>query len=255
MAIEHRVAFAEVFDGEAPAHDEALHAAAAIRPNDRVLDIGCGTGHSTRAAARKAGAGRVLGVDISPGSIEHARHLTALAGLTNVSFEVADAQTHPFGTGEFDVCISRFGTMFFADPHAAFANLARSLRADGRLVVLVWQDAEYNEWFGAVGEALGDTGDPEPFSLGDPDTVRDVLRDFADVEFSVVHAPVRYGADAAIAYEFVLGFQGPAQTLAALDAADADAARARLRTMIEAHETDDGVLFDSRAWVISARRN
>src|SRR4051812_29671878 len=102
---EHRVAFAEVFDDEARPHDEVLHAAADITPTDRVLDVGCGTGHSTRTAARAASEGSALGIDISGPLIEHARQLSAEAGLGNVAFEDADAGRHPFPAAHFDVCI------------------------------------------------------------------------------------------------------------------------------------------------------
>ena len=54
-------------------------------------------------------------------------------------YEHGDAQVHPFAADHYDVAISRFGTMFFSDPVAAFSNIARALRASGRLVVLVWQ--------------------------------------------------------------------------------------------------------------------
>jgi SAM-dependent methyltransferase len=254
--VEHRIAFAHVFDREVPEHDEVLHAEAAVAAHDRVLDIGCGTGVSTRRAARVATAGRVLGVDVSAPLVQHARRLAAEEGLTHTEFEVADAQTHPFPAAGFDVVISRFGVMFFADPPAAFANLARALRPGGRLAVLVWQHKADNEWSGAVDEAFGIDGDPaaEPWSLADPDVVRATLADFVDVELVDVHAPMFWGDDPETAFGFVTGLSAQQAMLSELDAGGRASVEQRLRDLMAAHLTAAGVLFDSRAWVVSARR-
>ena len=122
------------YDAELRLHNELLRRAYGIRPHDHVLDIGCGAGQTTRDAARLAVAGSVVGVDLSAPLIERARRLTDSEGLHNVRFERADAETHHFPAERFDVAISRFGTMFFGDPVAAFTNIARALRREGRLV-------------------------------------------------------------------------------------------------------------------------
>jgi ubiquinone/menaquinone biosynthesis C-methylase UbiE len=129
------------YDSELGRYHERLRAAADVRTADRVLDIGCGTGQTTRDAARSAPSGSALGVDVSGPMVERARRLSEQAGIRNVSFERADAQVHPFAPESFTLGISRFGTMFFADPVAAFANLGRALRPGARLVQLVWQTA------------------------------------------------------------------------------------------------------------------
>ena len=112
----HRIRYAAVFDAEARPHNERFRAATGVAPADRVLDIGCGTGQSTRDAARAAVAGRALGIDLSADMLDHARQVSRAEGLRNISFEQADAQVHAFPAGGFDVAISRFGSMFFADP-------------------------------------------------------------------------------------------------------------------------------------------
>ena len=103
--------------------------------------------------------------------------------------------------------------MFFTDAVATFANIGRALRPDARLVLLVWQHPERNEWFTATRRALGDSGtstpsgrDLEPFSLADPsDTQRMLIAAGLDeIEFTDVHEPVYYGPAAATAYEAVL---------------------------------------------------
>ena len=86
-----------------------------------------------------AQAGSALGVDISVPAIERARELAEAQGVRNVTFEQADAQVHRFPRERFDLAISRFGTMFFAEPVAAFTNIGRALRPAGRLVMMVWQ--------------------------------------------------------------------------------------------------------------------
>jgi SAM-dependent methyltransferase len=234
-----------------------------------VLDIGCGTGQSTREAAREAAraaaGGSVLGVDLSAPAIELARQLTAREGLSNVSYQRADAQVHPFPAGYFDLCISRFGTMFFADPVAAFANIGTALRPGGRLVMLVWQARERNEWSTAIRRAIAGpdvsapgqvTHSPDPFALGDPEVARGVLAaaGFTAAGFTGVDEPVYYGPNPDAAYDLVLGLRDPQERLAGLDAAAAGRARQRLRAVLAEHDTGRGVYFGSRAWVVTARR-
>ncbi|MEO8702839.1 MAG: methyltransferase domain-containing protein [Kofleriaceae bacterium] len=243
--LPHRVRHADAFDAEAPAHDERLHAAARIQPGEHVLDIGCGTGHSTRTAARAAAPGCVLGVDISAPLLEHARATTP---LDNVTYEQGDAQIYPFLDGHFDVVISRFGAMFFTDAAAAFTNIARALRPGGRLALLVWQRRELNEWAVAIGDALGMTPTPTmlaAFSLGDDAEARQLLAGagFEDIQFIDVHEPVYYGRDVTAALTFVGGF------LSTQDARDSDQ---RLRAMLAGHHRATGVYLDSRAWIITA---
>ncbi|MGP3913217.1 class I SAM-dependent methyltransferase [Nonomuraea sp. 10N515B] len=98
-----------------------------------MLDVGCGTGQTTRLAARTAPHGHALGVDLSEPMLARARATAIAEGITNLRFEQGDAQVHPFPEGGFDVAISRGGIMFFADPVAAFANIGRALRPSGRL--------------------------------------------------------------------------------------------------------------------------
>ncbi|MEV0720129.1 methyltransferase domain-containing protein [Asanoa sp. NPDC050611] len=233
----------------------ALRRTWALRPEDRVLDVGCGAGQSTRDAAGVAAG--VLGVDVSAPAVERAR--ASAQDLRNVRFEVADAQTHPFEPGGFDVAISRFGTMFFADPVAAFGNIGRALRPGGRLVMVVWQAADRNEWDVALRRALGvsaaDDG-PDPFSLADPARLEEILRaaGFADLALEDVHEPVFFGPDTAAALAWVNGFTCTSEACKRLDPAAAARAQERLHETLEARRTDDGIWFDARAWIVTARR-
>ena len=225
-----------------------------------VLDIGCGTGQSTREAARAAGTGSALGVDVSAPMLERARQLSDDQGLANVTYQQADAQVHRFPPPRFDLCISRFGTMFFADPVAAFTNIGRALCPSARLVLLVWQERDRNEWATAIRQTLpaasATPGGPDPLSLADPTVTEGILAaaGFADVSFTDVHEPVYYGPDSATALDAVLRLLKFEDQLANLDATAAEQARTRLRTTLDAHDTDGGVFFDSRAWLVTARR-
>jgi SAM-dependent methyltransferase len=249
---------AERHDAELRLHNVHLRAAAGVRTGERVLDIGCGTGQTTREAGRAAAPGHVLGVDVSAPAIKRARELTGAEGLDNVAYELADAQVHPLAAERYDVAISRFGTMFFADPVAAFANIGGALRPGARLALLVWQARERNEWALEIDAALGaEPDDDGAFSLGDPEATTRILEraGFVDIRFSEVHEPVFYGADVAAALEFVHGFRSTVEALASLEAAAAARAEHRLHDVLAAHRRgDDGVVFDSRAWLLSACR-
>jgi SAM-dependent methyltransferase len=247
------------YDEELRAHNERLRSAAGIRSGERVLDIGCGAGQTTREAARAAAPGEALGIDVSEAALERARELAAAEGVRNVSFELGDAQTHPFEAGRFDVAISRFGTMFFSDPIAAFGNIARALRPDGRLVAIVWQRHGDNEWAVAIDEAVGSRmGEGmNPFSLGDPDVTAPILEraGFGDVRFEDAQEPMFFGSDVAEALEWVTGFSDVQDALDAVAPDARERALQRLREALGARcHPDRGVSFVSRAWLVTARR-
>ena len=251
------------YDAELRLLNEVLRSSYDIRSHDHVLDIGCGAGQSTRDAARLAAAGTVLGVDVSASMIERARRLADDVGLRTVRFEQGDAQTHRFAAEHFDVAISRFGVMFFADPVAAFTNIARAIRPRGRLHMMVWQDQHRNEWSVSIQRAIAGGADvpapspraPDAFSLGDPITTARILESagFDDATFTDVHEPVYYGADVDAAFEWVSGFSN---VNVVLQRSDESAARTReqLLQTFAAHSSKDGVWFDSRAWIVEARR-
>ena len=164
--------------------DHDLLAAADVGATDVVLDIGCGTGQTTLSAARLAPDGFALGVDLSAPQLAQARRAAAEQRVPNVAFEQGDAQVHPLAPGAFDLAVSRFGIMFFADPVAAFANIAGALRSDGRLTFVTPQAAADQPWFTEpIAGLLADTpdvpsaddGSPGMFSFADPDRIVAVL--------------------------------------------------------------------------------
>src|SRR6185437_3929428 len=108
--------------------------AAGLRPGPDVLDVGCGCGGTTLAAARLVAPGQAVGLDLSGPMLARARADAEAAGLGNLLFLQGDAQVHELDAARFDVVLSRFGVMFFTDPVAAFANLRSATRPGGRLV-------------------------------------------------------------------------------------------------------------------------
>ena len=252
------------YDAELQRHNEVLRQACGVQFRDHVLDIGCGSGQTTREAARAARAGSALGVDVSAAAVERAREAARAGGIRNVTFERANAEVYRFPQERFDVAISRFGTMFFDDPAAAFANISRALRPAGRLVMMVWQAPEHNEWDVTIRQSLRaaegpvavPSGLPDPFSLANPPAVTEILEGtgFADVTFTDVSEPVYYGPDVDAATDWVRGFAYTREILRQLDPTAAEGAVGRLREALAAHLSDDGVWFNSRGWIVTARR-
>jgi SAM-dependent methyltransferase len=252
--------YPEFFESSVRRHQAKLMEAAALTAEARVLDIGCGTGDSTRDAARAAKRGAAVGIDLSARMLERAR--AAARDLTNATFVQGDAQTYPFEPGSFDVAISRTGAMFFADQTAAFTNIARAMRAGGRLALVSWQGPERNERFLSFVDALTLGGGlappppnaPSPFAHADPSRTEQILTGagFADVRIDPLELPMYFGATADDGYEVL------SRLLAWMTGTLAEGERARafrrLRDTLVAHETPDGVTYRSSAWLITAER-
>ncbi|WP_026410852.1 class I SAM-dependent methyltransferase [Actinomadura oligospora] len=246
------------YDAMMGGFNEPILDLAAIGGHDEVLDVGCGTGQITLLAARRAG--RAVGVDISEPMLTRARADAAEQGIANARFERADAEVHPFGKGGFDVVLSRGGVMFFTDPTAAFANIARALRPGGRMVFIVPQaggpDSEYAQATAALAPLMRG---PSPAaqgmgSLSDPDRIRAVLGDagLADVDVRPVSAPMDYGRDATDAADFILS-QGPVRhNLRDLDQAALIRVREELRDGLAPFAEPDGVRIRGSVWLVSA---
>nr|BFD86838.1 methyltransferase domain-containing protein [Streptomyces sp. Xyl84] len=239
--------------------------AAGITGDHRTLDLGCGSGQTTRLAALRAARGRALGLDLSGPMLAEARACAEREGITNVSFTQGDAQAHPFEAGAFDAAISRFGVMFFADPVAAFGNVGRALRPGGRLAFVCPADAALNDWMTAMAAlrdvlplgGFGQPGLPGMFSLAAPDRIRDVLTTagFTGITINQTHAYGVWGAGAEDAAEFLLG-TGPGRHLMEQAGATARAlARRTLMDHLRGHEATDGtVRLRSTSWLVRADR-
>ncbi|MFC1432109.1 class I SAM-dependent methyltransferase [Streptacidiphilus sp. N1-3] len=246
-----------------------LLGAAAIGADATVLDVGCGAGRTTRLAARQAVHGRALGLDLSLPMLERARATTRQEGIRNVAFEHGDAQVHPLAPGAFDTVISRFGVMFFADPVAAFGNLARALRPGGRMAFICGADAERNQWIEVLAvlrpflpaNDFGAPGSAGMFSLADPGRIHDVLSaaGLAAVSVERVEADGTWGQDADDAAAFMLD-TGPGHHLAATLEPDArNRARLALTEALRDHEVrqQEGghtVRLRGTGWLVTADR-
>lgn len=261
---DHWTDFEEEYNASSKHHYRRLRDAAAIAPGERVLDFGCGTGETTRDAARASGTGSALGLDLSARMIERARQRARDESRDNVAFEESDAQVHDFAPGSFDVAISRFGCMFFEDPVAAYANIGRAVRSGGRLAMLSWQPLTNQRWLQelrgalAIGRALPSPPPNErgPFGLATEDHILQVLGDagWTDIEVTESREPMHFGPNADHAYRL---FEHNSLTVGLSQGLD-DAQKAQmhesLRAMLRSHESPDGVEIESRAWLITARR-
>lgn len=152
---------------------------AALTSTDTVLDVGCGTGASTLAAAEKTSAGACLGIDLSQPLIDRACSRARTSPQDNAVFLVGDAQCFPFPVGCFSVLISRMGMAFFEDPVSAFRNLSIAMQARGRMIFLCWSRPERNPWFAipkSIAETrLNQTAPSDPYAPG-PTAFQDLGR-------------------------------------------------------------------------------
>ena len=236
------------------------------RPGERVLDVGCGNGALSLAIGPLvAPEGTVVGLDISGPMLAEATRRARAAGLENVRFERGDAQVHGLPEAGFDAFVSRFGVMFFDDPQAAFANLARSLRSGGRVVFACWRELTANEWLMVPVAAalthmpmpdLGKLGGPGPFSLAEPDHVRSILdgAGLAGVGVEDFRCPMWLGATVDDTVAFMQGTDMAATLLADVDDDVAAAAWEAVRSALAPHAGRDGVVLGGAAWLVTATK-
>lgn len=109
---------------------------AAVRPGERVLDVGCGTGNVALTAAREGA--HVVGSDLTPELLSEAKTAADVAGVEDVEWREADAEALPFDDASFDVVLSQFGHMFAPRPEVAVAEMLRVLRPGGRIAFSTW---------------------------------------------------------------------------------------------------------------------
>jgi SAM-dependent methyltransferase len=249
-------------------HGEAAMAAHPPRPGERVLDIGCGFGDTTRRLAELVGAeGEAVGIDVSEPFVELAREEAAEAGLGNVDYRLGDVQVADLG-GPFDYVFSRMGVMFFANPVQALANVRGAMAPGGRICFVVWRRKLDNAWVREAEEVVAGylehpeetdepTCGPGPFSMADADVVSEQLAiaGFEEIALRRIDLPLKMGADLDGAVDLVMSI-GPAGEVLRLWGDRAEEIRptiaAGIRGVLERFETDDGVLAPSSTWIISA---
>jgi ubiquinone/menaquinone biosynthesis C-methylase UbiE len=245
--------------------NERLLEFAHIAPGERVLDIGCGCGATSRAAAKRAGAkGRVVGIDISAPMLARARSLN---GGPNITYLLADAATYSFSGMMFDLALSRFGVMFFADPSAAFANVRRALKPGGRLAFICWQEMKANPWVAVpLAAALTCLPAPEPtdplapgpFAFADAQRVKRILSDagFSRIEVTSQAFTLLQSLGGPRALDDALGLAtevGPASRLLSEASPEGRAAAiAAIREALSPYVTPRGVAMGAHCWLVGA---
>jgi ubiquinone/menaquinone biosynthesis C-methylase UbiE len=184
--------------------------------NEHVLDVGCGTGATTLAAARQVGAeGHVLGIDISGPMIDVARDRARQAGSA-ATFLCADAQSHVFDVAQLDVILSRFGVMFFDDPVRAFGNLRSAAREGATLCAVAWREPGENPFMTTAERAAGpllpqiparQPEAPGQFAFADAQRVRRILDEsgWSEIEIRPLDVACRFPESELVRYVTRLG--------------------------------------------------
>ena len=247
---------------------DLLMAAADPRPGERVLDVGCCTGTTLLAsAAAVGGAGRVLGVDLSGPMLALADARCRAAGLSRAEVLWADAQDHAFAAGSFDLVLSRFGMMFFADPVAALRNLGRALRPGGRMALLAWGSADENPFFRIPGRiaaarlgpvAPPDPAAPGPLAFADAARVLGLLRaaGLADVAARAVDVSLDEAAGVAPVLTLLGAVGGLPRIMREKGGSEADmrAILAEVGQAFAPHVSDAGLRLPAKVNLFTARR-
>lgn len=240
----------------------SLYEAAAVSAGEAVIDVGCGGGATSREFARRAGpAGRVTGVDVSAAILAVARERGR--ELPNLAFETADAATAAAPTRRYDVLVSRFGVMFFADPVRAFSNLRGWLVPGGRVAFLCWQPLDRNPWMAAPASAAfrivpapppPEPGTPGPFAFADAERTVGILGQagFRTPRATPVTADMRWpDLPTALDYVMEMGVLGRALQ------DQPDGVRSAVREVVgsvlaERSDGDGAVALDCAAWLVTA---
>ncbi len=231
---------------------DAVMTALHVERGERVLDIGCGAGTTTAALARRGA--RATGADISELLVARARER-----YPECEFVVADVEAHAFD--RFDAAFSRFGVMFFGDPVAAFANLAR---AAARIAFVCWRAMDDNPLFtaplaaaSAVGIPMPEPADPYapgPFAFADRERVARILSDAGWRDIAIdPHDVMIGGHPLPDAVELALEI-GPLGRLLREHPASRDRAIDAVRDVLGRHVTDGRVMMTSATWIVTARR-
>ncbi|HEY5289206.1 MAG TPA: class I SAM-dependent methyltransferase [Caulobacteraceae bacterium] len=242
-----------------------LEAMRALGPasGERILDIGCGCGHTSLELAKRVGAsGAVTGVDISEPMLAVARGRSIPAGAAKPDFRLVDVQTGELGPARFDAAFSRHGVMFFADPVAAFANIRTALKPGGRLAFVCWRGLDVNLWMRAPLQAAApllppmastDPTAPGPFAFADPGRPRQVLGEagFSDAKVDPFDCEIgRAGLEETVHLMLRIG---PLAAALRENPGARDKAEVAVRDVLAAYVTPRGVMMPAAVWIVSAR--
>lgn len=231
-------------------------------PGSRLLDVGCGTGSTTMAAARLLGENsRCTGIDISEPMVSLARKRAEREGVS-AQFICADAQTYAFEPASFDTLISRFGVMFFADPLAAFANLRRAATKGARVCFIAWRGAADNPFMTTAERAAApllpnipprNPDGPGQFAFADSQRVRRILEQNGWTQVDPQPRDVSCSFPEAELIGYFTRFGPLGQILQQADAPTRDRVIATVRAAFDPYVHGADVRFDAAVWVVNAR--
>lgn len=256
------------FEGMIAPIGEALLDRAEIQPGERCLDIGPGGGATTLEIARRVAPGGIAtGVDISPLLVEEATRRAEAAGIANARFVCADASRAVLDDAPYDRLISRFGSMFFEQPVAAFAHLRSQLKPSARIDLAVWGPPRENLWMmelmGVVREHVeippAVPRAPGPFAFEDLDYLNEVLAGggFSGVDIDPYEGLQPVGGPGATpreAVRFALESMAVGRALAEQAEAIRQQATDDLAALFERHFVPDkGVMMACKAWLVTAQ--
>jgi SAM-dependent methyltransferase len=182
---------------------------ARIRPGQRVLDVATGAGEPAVSAAERVGPhGYVLATDIAEGIVALARQVASERGLTQIETRAMDGEALDLPDASFDAVLCRLGLMYMPHPVTALREWRRTLRAGGRVAVVVFSTPERNNW-GAMPASIirrraqlppPVAGQPGPFSLGAPGLLEGLFRQAGFAEPEIHAVPVPLGMASAAEY-------------------------------------------------------
>jgi ubiquinone/menaquinone biosynthesis C-methylase UbiE len=231
------------------------------KSGDRVLDLGCGTGALTIAYARLLDRGPAcIGVDIASSMIQAARERGRIE-KSNVEFVEADAQCHPFEHSSFDLLVSRFGVMFFADPLRAFENLRRASKRSAKACFAVWRSPDDNTFMREAEIAASpflrpvpalDVSAPGRFAWSEPNTIREIMEQSGWRRVEILGADFPCSFPLKDLDQMITRFGRIGASYRTLDEDSQSKLKALVRPVFSKHIRGEEVHFTAGCWIVTA---
>ena len=232
----------------------------------KIIDIGCGCGATTLEIAQQLKSGEIIGVDISEPMLDKATQNASDLSLLNASFQVLDVQVDDMPS-DYEIAFSRFGVMFFEDPYQAFSNINNSLKENGQLCFVCWQNPSLNPWQSLSIQVIKEFLDlpsppaksPGPFAFEDKNYIKEILdqSNFKDIEIDDNQEDIVMFSGKSIeeACEDYLTIN-PVVTEMLKNSKEElkDEILQALILKFSQFHNGDGLLFPSATWIVTARK-